>query len=146
MATGFECNWLPTDDEPMGIHDIRSLLSGVDLLDDPDRLNLAVDKLRQEGLNETLIIDNLVGAYCPIVAMNSALSDAQKATQVRRFASKIIPIVYMIEDTENVILDVPFSPTVVDAIKAKAKEAGVAPEKWISDIVSNALKNEKQIP
>ena len=37
-------------------------------------------------MKPALIVDHLIGAYCPLVAADSSLSDKQKADRVRRFA------------------------------------------------------------
>ncbi len=139
-AAGFECPSRPVADEPAGIKDIKSLLPVGDPLDNPAQLNTAVATLRGQGLSEGLIIDNLIGAYCPVVAANTTLNDTQKAALVRRFASLITGIVFSLGSTEAVLLDVPLAPSVLSQVQAKAKAAGISPEDWIADTVAAALK------
>jgi hypothetical protein len=52
-------------------------------MDNPVQLNASIDGLKRLGLSRTLIIDHLIGAYCPTVAQNSSLSNAEKAVEVR---------------------------------------------------------------
>lgn len=139
-AAGFECPSRPVADEPAGIKDIKSLLPVGDPLDNPAQLNTAVATLRGQGLSEGLIIDNLIGAYCPVVAADAALDDTQKTERVRRFASLITGIVFSLGSTDAVLLDVPFAPSVLGQIQAKAKAAGLSAEDWIADTVAAALK------
>jgi len=45
---------------------------------DVGRLTATIDVLRRKGLSKSRITDQLVGAYCPMVAQESALPDAEK--------------------------------------------------------------------
>jgi hypothetical protein len=139
-AAGFECGWRPAADEPSQIRDIETLLPVGDAFDQPAKLNAAVDALRQQGLSEVLIVDNLIDAYCPVVAANSALSDAQKTARMRRFAGRVVRFAYRFESADAIILDVPFPPQAVDAINAQAQAAGTTAEAWVAQIVEAQLK------
>lgn len=144
-AAGFECDLVPTADGPPGITDIR-LLWNDDPLDHPAELNAAVDTLRTQGMSRTLIIDNLIAAYCPIVAANSSLADPQKVSRVQSFAARITRIVYAIEDTDEIVLDIPFAPDTVDAIRAKAHASGITAEAWIVETIDAMVKSGAAAP
>lgn len=132
----FECPVKPVD-QPAAV---KALIPVGDALDTPAALNAAVTALRAQGIGSGIIIDNFIAAYCPVVAGNAALSDAQRATRVIRFASRIARTVYAVEGADQIILDVAFPPSVVDAINAKASAAGIPPEAFIQGAVANALK------
>jgi len=100
-----------------------------------------VDTLRRQKVSSALIIDNLVGAYCPTVAADAVLTDTQKARRVQQFAVRVTRAVYSVESADDIILDVPFRPGAVDAINAKAQAAGVSPETWVAQTVDSALKS-----
>ncbi|MEP9387991.1 hypothetical protein [Mesorhizobium sp. KR9-304] len=138
-AKDFECAWRPVDADTGGVHDVKSLLPLGDPLDNPAQLMAVVDTLRKQGLAEILIIDNLIGQYCPIVAADTSLNDDQKTLRVRQFATQITSLVFSAEDAQEIVLDVPFPPDVVDQIEAKARAAGVSPEIWIAETVSAAI-------
>lgn len=119
--------------------EIAALIPAGDALDDPTRLNAAVATLRQKGVSEALIIDRLIGAYCPLVSANSSLTQAQQTAKVRRFAARVAHTVYSLDSAEEIILDVPFAPAAVDAINARAGAAGMSPENWVADAIGKVL-------
>lgn len=139
LAAGFECGWRPTADTPAGIQDITSLLPVSDPLDHPASLNAAVDKLRSQGLSKTLIIDNLIGAYCALVAKDTLLNDAQKTARMQNFSLQATRAVYAIEIADRIFLDVPLRPDVVDAVNAKARAAGISPQDWVAQAIGKVL-------
>jgi hypothetical protein len=138
-AAGFECSWRPTADDAPQIRDVDALIPVGDDLDQPAKLNAAVDTLRAQGMPEASIINNLIAAYCPTVAADQALSDRQKTAQMRRFAGRVTRVIYSLESADEIILDVPFSPAAVDAINAKAQAAGTTAEAWVARTVEAQL-------
>lgn len=104
------------------------------------RLTATIDVLRQKGLPKTEIIDHLIGAYCPMVAQEGSLSDAEKAVSVRRFSGQVTHLVYSLESGLDIIINVPFTPDVVDAINTKARKQGLSGPAWIAMTVENALQ------
>ncbi len=125
---------------PVAASDVAKLLPAGDPLDNPLALNAAVDALRKQGLGAPLIIDALVGAYCPTVAGDPALSDAARTARVRTFAAQITRVAYALLSEDEVILDVPFSPATLAAIRAKAKAANLSPETFIAAAAAAAAK------
>jgi hypothetical protein len=73
---------------------IKPLLpSDVDL-EAPDQLQSAVYTLRAEGVPPGTAVNNLIAAYCPAVAADQSLSDAEKTQRVQRFARKATELIY----------------------------------------------------
>lgn len=122
---------------------IAAALPAGDALAEVSKLNAAVNALRATGIGNAIIIDSLISAYCPTVARATALSDEQKAAQVRRFAARVTRVVYALESVDAVILDIPFRPDVVDAINARAAAARMSPEAWVASAVDAALKGAR---
>ncbi|GHE60674.1 hypothetical protein GCM10019059_20260 [Camelimonas fluminis] len=135
----FECPAIKAGEEPAAVKDLRLNFGKQDPLNDPDALNAAVDKLRKDGANRTLVIDNLISAYCPVVAANTMLNNQQKASRVQRFASVVVPLVYGLESAEEIILNVPLPSSVIDAVNEKARAAKISPEEWAAGAVERAL-------
>jgi len=136
-APKFTCPWLTGSETPSP--EITALFQGGDPLDNPALLNSAVDKLRASGLSRALIIDGVMGAYCPMVAANASYSDAQKTARMSAFAGRTVRVVYALESADAVILDVPLPPPVVDSLNAKARAAGVSPTDWLVGLISSAV-------
>ena len=139
-AADFECSWRPVADGPPRVRDVDALIPLGDDLDQPAKLNAAVDTLRKQGMSEGSIIDNLIAAYCPTVAANPALDDRQKTARLRLFAARATGVIYSLEGADEIILDVPFSPQAVDAINAKAQAAGTTAQAWVAQIVNAQLE------
>lgn len=119
---------------------VKAVLPTGDALDKPQALGDAVTGLKAAGISPVVIINDLIATYCPLVAADTTLNDAQKATAVTRFAARLTRTVYAMEGADEIILDVGFPPVVVDGINAKASAAGVTPEAWIQSTVNAALK------
>lgn len=109
-------------------------------LDDVTKLNAAVTALQAKGVSNAVLIDSLISSYCPTVAGNTALNDDQKRAQVRRFAGRIMRLVYSLESADAVILDVPFAPGVIATINARAAAEKISPEAWVAKAIARDLK------
>lgn len=120
--------------------EIKRYLPLGDAMNDPVRLNNSIDGLRKLGLSKALIINHLIGAYCPLVAQNRSLSFSSKTARVRHFASQVTALVYSEEGVSEIILNVPLTPSVVDAVNAKATKAGVPIEVWLSRKIEAAAQ------
>jgi hypothetical protein len=137
---GFECPVTIDGTTPEKRAEIAKLLPVGNAMDDPGRLNASIDSLKRLGLSRTLIIDHLIGAYCPTVAQNKSLSDAERTALVRRFASRITVLVYDVEDTSEIVLNVVLKPSIVDEVNAKARKNGLSVEGWLSKTIEQAVQ------
>jgi hypothetical protein len=137
-APAFECPQ-PIHTPKVSASELRSLLPVGDPLADPAKLNTAVEALRGQGLSKGLIIDSLIGAYCPTVAADRQLTPPQKASRLQRFAMRIAQNVYAMKAADEIIFDVPFGTVAANAIEMRAKAAGVTPEQWIAQTAGQAL-------
>jgi hypothetical protein len=125
---------------PQAKAEIQKLLPPGNATNDPDRLNASIDALSALGMSKAQIINHLIGAHCPTLAQNSTLSDAEKTSRMKRYASQITVLVYRVENVEEIILNVPLKPTVVDEVNAKAKKSGLSVEDWLSKVVGTAAE------
>ena len=89
-----------------------------------------------------LIIDHLVGAYCLMVAQDAPLTEAEKAALVRRFTGQVTRLVYSLESGLDIIINVPLTPDVVDAVNSVAKKQGLSGPAWIAMTIDNALQRQ----
>lgn len=133
----FECPVKPL--EAAQAAKVKALLPTGDAFADVNQLNTAVTTLRSEGVSNVLIIDNLISAFCGVVAPDTLMTGAQKTARVSRFAANITRAVFSIEGADQIIIDVAFPPSILDAINAKAAAAGLSAEAWIQGAVTTAL-------
>ena len=128
--------------DPSKLERIRALLPDANAMGSVERLNSTIDTLRRDGMAKSQIVSHLVGAYCPMVAQESSLTETEKAANVRRFAGQITQLVYSLESGLEVIINVPLTPDVVDAINATARKQGLSTPAWIAMTVENALQRQ----
>ena len=138
----FNCPFIFTSSDPSKLERIRALLPDASAIGSVGRLNSTVDTLRRDGMTKSQIVSHLVGAYCPMVAQDSSLTEADKATKVRRFAGQITQLVYSLESGLDIIVNVPLTPDVVDALNATARKQGLSSSAWIAMTVENALQRQ----
>ena len=93
-------------------------------------------------MSKSLIIDHLVGAYCPMVVRDAPLTETEKADLVRRFTGQVTMLVYSLESGLDIIINVPLTPDVVDAVNIVAKRQGMSAPAWIAMTIDNALQQQ----
>lgn len=141
-ASGFVCPWpLPANAAKGAPTLTTEYFSGATDITADKRLPILVNDLRKAGMSPSDIIDHLLGAYCPLVAANSALADWQKTLMVRRFARQVAGLVFVppLKDELAILVDVPMPTELFDEINAAATKAGVSRDEWIERAVKRAL-------
>ena len=139
-AEKFECPTTLKPSTPAKLEEISGLLPDGNAMADVGRLNSTIATLRREGMPNIRIIDHLVTAYCPVVAQESSVTEAEKVVRVRRFAGQVTRLVYSLESGLDIIINVPLTPDVVDAINSTASGQGLSGPAWIAMTVENALQ------
>ena len=91
-------------------------------------------------MSKSLIIDHLVGVYCPMVAQESSLTEAEKNAHLRRFSGQVTQLVYSLESGLDIIINVPLTPDVVAVLNETASKQGLSGAAWIAMTVENALQ------
>lgn len=141
-AEQFQCPLPSNPNDPAKLERIRGLLPDVNTMTNIEQLNAAVATLRREGMSKSLIIDHLVGAYCPMVAREEPLTEADKAALVRRFTGQVTRLVYSLESGLDIIVNVPLTPDIVDAVNNTARKQGLSGPAWIAMTIDNALQQQ----
>jgi hypothetical protein len=142
-AQKFQCPNPFTPTTPAKLEQIKGLLPDANTMVNIDQLTVAINALRREGMSKSLIVDHLIGAYCPMVARDNSVTDAEKATLVRRFSGQVTRLVYSLESNLDIIINVPLTPDVVDAVNTIAKKQGLSGPAWIEMTIDNALQLQK---
>jgi hypothetical protein len=143
-AAGFTCPDTVTSDAPRNAPPPSDLYSGATDLTAGNRLGELMDDLRKSGMKPALIVDHLVGAYCPLVASDGSLSDQQKADRVRRFARQVTGLAYGQSGQEelDVLVEVPLTPALLGQVDQAAGRAGLSRDAWIE----RAIKQQLTVP
>lgn len=137
-AGSFECPVKAVANAPSG--GVMKTLPVDGTVDQAAAIKGAIGTLRTQGMSPGSIVDNLIIAYCPYIASQPGLSDADKASRVARLAAYIAGQVYSPSATDQVVLSASFSPAEVSAINAHARSLGISPETWIQGVVAAALQ------
>src|SRR4249920_962997 len=87
-AENFECPSPFKPNTPAKLEEIKGLLPNIDAMADIGQLNVTIGTLQREGMTKSLIIDHLVGAYCPLIEREASLTEAEKAERVRLFSGQ----------------------------------------------------------
>jgi hypothetical protein len=140
-AAGFTCPDTVTSDAPRNASPLSDLYSGATDLTAGNRLSELMADLRKTGMRPALIVDHLVGAYCPLAANDGSLSDKQKADRVRRFARQVTGLAYGQpgQDELDVLVDVPLTPTLLGQVDQAAGRAGMSRDAWIEQAIKQQL-------
>ena len=139
-AATFECPRTLRPNNPVKLEEIKGQLPNDNAMMDASRLNAVIITLRRECMPKSQIIDHLIGAYCPMVAEQSTLTEAEKAIRVQRFTGQVTRLVYSLESGLDIIINVPLTPDVVDALNTAAREQGLSGPAWIAMTIENALQ------
>jgi hypothetical protein len=141
-AEQFQCPSFSNPNNPAKLEQIRGLLPNADTMTNIEQLSATIASLRREGMSKSLIIDHLVGAYCPMVVREAALDDTEKAARVRRFTGQVTRLVYSLESGLDIIVNVPLTPDIVDAVNSVAKKQGLSGPAWSAMTIDNALQQQ----
>ena len=141
-AEKFECPSPFKPNTPAKLEEIKGLLPNVNAMADIAQLNVTIDTPRREGMPKNLIIDHLIGAYCPMIAQGTSLTESEKAAVVRRFSGQVTRLVYSLESGLDIIINVPLTPDVVDAVNRIAGKQGLSGPAWIAMTIDNALQQQ----
>ena len=55
------------------LEQVKGLLPNVNAMADVGLLNVAIGTLRRDGMSKSLIIDHLIGVYCPMIARDASV-------------------------------------------------------------------------
>lgn len=136
-AGAFEC---PVPDAGAKVDaSVAALLPPDDAFEDVVKLNAAVDAMTAAGVSRAVVIDVLVSRYCPVMAKESWLSDAEKTDRMRAFASRVTRIVFGLESEDTIIFDVALPSAIANQVTSEATAAKVTPQAWIASQVDRAI-------
>jgi hypothetical protein len=119
---------------------IDTLLPKGGVLAQPAELFEAAILLRDHGMSADNAINHLVALYCPAVASDPDLSDADKTTRMKVFAAEATQVVLQEGDTEEILYTVKLVPDVAERVEDLAERAGVSVDDWIKKIVTDNVE------
>ena len=141
-ADKFECPSPFKPNTPAKLEQVKGLLPNANVMATINPLSATIATLRRDGMSKRLIVDHLIGAYCPMVEQEAALTDAEKAARVARFSGQVTRLVYSLESGLDVIINVPLTPDIVDAVNGIAKKQGLSGPAWIAMTIDDVLQQQ----
>ena len=116
----FECPSPFKPNTPAKLEEIKGSLPNVDAMGNIGRVTATIDTLRRDGMSKSLI----------------------KTALVRRFSGQVTRLVYSLESGLDIIINVPLTPDIVDAVNVTAKKQGLSTPAWIAMAIDNALQQQ----
>lgn len=141
-ADKFECPSPFKPNTPARLEQINGQFPNANAMSNINQLSDTIATLRRDGMSKRLIVDHLIGAYCPMVVREASLTEAEKATRVARFSGQVTRLVYSLESGLDVIINVPLTPDIVDAVNGIAKKQGLSGPAWIAMTIDDALQQQ----
>jgi len=140
-AAGFACPDSIAAAMPGTAPSLLDLYSGADDVTAGNRLEELMVDLRKSGMKPALIVDRLIGAYCPLVAADDNLSDKQKTDRVRRFAHVVTALAYEPSDPDEVevLVQTTLTPGLLSQVDQAAGRAGISRDEWIERAITQQL-------
>ncbi|WP_162820634.1 ribbon-helix-helix domain-containing protein [Microvirga calopogonii] len=140
-AATFTCPDTMAADRPGAASSLSDLYAGADDVTASNRLGELMADLRKSGMKPALIVDHLIGAYCPLVAADATLSDKQKADRVRRFARLVTGLAYVPSDADevDVLVQTPLPPGLLSQVEQAAGRTGISRDEWIERAIRQQL-------
>jgi hypothetical protein len=139
-AETFDCRNPFTPNTPAKLEQIKGMLPDANTMTNIGQLTVAINTLHRDGMSKSLIVDHLIGAYCPMVARDHSVTDVEKTALVQRFSDQVTRLVYSLASDLDIIINVPLTPDVVDAVNTVAKKQGLSGPAWIEMTIDNALQ------
>jgi hypothetical protein len=96
-ADKFECPSPFKPNTPAKLEQINGLLPNANAMSNINQLSDTIATLRRDGMSKRLMIDHLIGAYCPMVVRDASLTEAEKDARVTRFSGQVTQLVYSLE-------------------------------------------------
>ena len=93
-AMALECPAPAALNDPADAAAIGNILPADIDLEAPDALQSAVFDLRQAGIDDDVILDNLIASYCLTVNAQAGVSDDDKTRQVEDFSQAATQLVF----------------------------------------------------
>ena len=75
-----------------------------------------------------------------MVVEDASLTETDKAARVARFSGQVTRLVYSLESGLDVIVNVPLTPDIVEAVNDIAKKQGLTGPAWIAMTIDDALQ------
>ena len=139
-AGSLECPWQPVADRPAAA--VAKLLPSGDALADDADITATIASLREAGLSSGAIVDSIISAYCPVIAGEADVTEAQKADAIEAYAARVTDMVYTYSTADEIILDVTLPPSVVTDARTEASRAGLSVDAWVASLVEQALADQ----
>lgn len=140
-AAGFTCAYKEAPNAPKNMAPVTGLTEDMTQVAARKRLAELVGDLAIAKMQPALIVDHLVWAYCPLVANDKTLTDAEKTARMRRFAATVAAMVYApaSEAELDILVDLPIAPAVLGQVDNAAKANGLSRDEWLRLAIEKAL-------
>ena len=137
----FTCPDVTLSAAPSVAQIVQDGYSGPDDVDASNRLRELVAELRRTGTKPAFIVDQLIAAYCPLVATDMSLTDQEKVGRVRVFSRRVTEMAYLPAESGeiDVLVTVPLTPTLLGRVDEASRRAGMSRDHWLEQAINRQL-------
>jgi len=139
-ADKFQCPSPFKPNTPAKLEQIKGMLPAANATTDLNQLTSVITALQRTGMSKRLIVDHLIGAYCPTIAQETSLTEPEKTARVARFSGQVTRLVYSLGSGLEILVNVPLTPDIVEAVNEIAKKQGLTGPAWIEMTIDDALQ------
>lgn len=147
-ARGFGCPAVSAsgsqDAIPLPAQDIINGFAGVTDAEMANRVGevLRLVKAANPGAQDADIVDEMVAAYCPVVAADADLTVAEKHARINTFLKEVSSQLGEGQSTaaDRILVQVPLSQDVVNDVNAAAKAANEQPGAYLGKLIEDQVK------
>lgn len=144
-SMAFGCPKIPTTSGPATLPDASSgvydMLVGANAGTIANRVNEIIAGLRTQSVDPDLIVDTLYAAYCPVIAVDTGLTSAQKTSRLDTFRQQVTRLVFPDAQppASDILVEVPMKPDVLQKLDQAASGAKLSRDAWITRLIQNNL-------
>jgi mono/diheme cytochrome c family protein len=144
-AVDFGCPKIPTTSGPATLPDAGSgvydMLVGANAATIVNRVDEIVAGLRAQNIDQALIVDTLLAAYCPVVAADTGLTSGQKKSRIDDFRQQVTRLVFPDAQppVSDILVEVPVKPDVLQKLDHAASAAQLSRDAWIARAIESNL-------
>jgi hypothetical protein len=144
-AAAFGCAKIPLSSGPATLPAASSgvfdMLVGANAATITNRVDEIIATLRAQNVDETLIVDSLIAAYCPVVAADTGLTFEQKKARLDDFGQQVTRLVFPRAQTSvsAILVEVPLKPDLLQKLDTAASGAKLSRDAWITHAIEKSL-------
>jgi hypothetical protein len=120
-----------------GVYD---MLKGANAATIENRVDDVIATLRAQSVDASLIVDELIAAYCPVIAAETGLSTVERKARLANFSRQVTALVFpQTPQVDAVIINLPLPPDLLQQVDDAARQAQLSRDAWLAQTIRKGL-------